>query len=207
MEDLHFGKYYYQEVKAPYGYLVDDGIYEFEIAYINDEIAVINQTREATNSEPTGEISLIKTFAKQDDITVKDRKNITLKGAEYQLWAKEDIKNEAGNKTYFKAEEKVGLFVTNEKGITNKIENLPLGKYMIKETKAPDGCYIDPTIYEVELSYKDQNTKVISKVLDVEDKVIPPPTTKTNDDTPIGAILILMFMGLCGTVAFAIKKD
>ena len=78
---------------------------------------------------------------------------------------------------------------------------------MIKETKAPDGCYIDPTIYEVELSYKDQNTKVISKVLDVEDKVIPPPTTKTNDDTPIGAILILMFMGLCGTVAFAIKKD
>ena len=207
LEDLHFGKYYYQEVKAPYGYLVDDGIYEFEIAYINDEIAVINQTREATNSEPTGEISLIKTFAKQDDITVKDRKNITLKGAEYQLWAKEDIKNEAGNKTYFKAEEKVGLFVTNEKGITNKIENLPLGKYMIKETKAPDGCYIDPTIYEVELSYKDQNTKVISKVLDVEDKVIPPPTTKTNDDTPIGAILILMFMGLCGTVAFAIKKD
>ena len=207
MEDLQFGKYYYQEVKAPYGYLVDDGIYEFEITYINDEIAVINQTREATNSEPKGEISLIKTFAKQDDITVKDRKNITLKGAEYQLWAKEDIKNEAGNKIYFKKDEKIGIFVTNEKGLTNKIENLPLGKYMIKEIKAPDGCHIDPTIYEVELSYKDQNTKVISKVLDVEDKVIPPPTTKTNDDTPIGAILILMFMGLCGTVAFAIKKD
>lgn len=51
----------------------------------------------------------------------------------------------------------------NEKGTTEDITNLPLGKYVVIEETASLGyMIIDTKEYEVNLVYKDQNTKVIS---------------------------------------------
>ena len=50
----------------------------------------------------------------------------------------------------------------NEKGQTEDITNLPLGKYIVKEETAPIGYMLDKNTYNVELKYKDQYTKVIT---------------------------------------------
>ena len=47
-------------------------------------------------------------------------------------------------------------------GNTTPIEELPLGKYIVKEDKASKGYLLDNTEYEVTLEYKDQYTKVIA---------------------------------------------
>ena len=50
----------------------------------------------------------------------------------------------------------------NEKGETEDITNLPLGKYVVKEETAPIGYMLDKNTYNLELKYKDQYTKVIT---------------------------------------------
>ena len=50
----------------------------------------------------------------------------------------------------------------NEKGETEDIKNLPLGKYIVKEETNPTGYMLDKNTYNVELKYKDQYTKVIA---------------------------------------------
>ena len=206
VDELQFGTYYYQEVNAPEGYLLDDTVGEVEIKYENDETPVVEVLRDVVDKEPVGEIGLIKTFAKQKNITTEDIKKATLKNAVYELYAKENITNKAGTITYYEKGEKVGSFKTDEKGITNRVENLPLGIYSIKETKAPEGCKINTTVYDVELKYKDQHTANISKTLDVEDEIISTPLTKTSDDTPIGAIVLLMIGALSGSLILGIKR-
>ena len=36
-----------------------------------------------------------------------------------------------------------------------------LGKYVIKETKAPEGYLLNPKEFEVTLAYKDQTTEIV----------------------------------------------
>ena len=50
----------------------------------------------------------------------------------------------------------------NEKGETEDIKNLPLGKYIVKEENNLTGYMLDKNTYNVELKYKDQYTKVIA---------------------------------------------
>lgn len=74
----------------------------------------------------------------------------TLKGAVYELY------NEEG--------QVVDTIIT---GIKNKIENLPLGKYTLKEKTPPKGYMLDENIYPIEIIKDDLNVK-----LDVYDDVI-----------------------------------
>ena len=61
---------------------------------------------------------------------------------------------------YHKAGDKVATIVTNDKGIA-RIDDLPLGKYYLVETKTIDGFVLDDTQIEADLSYIDQNKKFV----------------------------------------------
>ena len=51
--------------------------------------------------------------------------------------------------------------VTTNKNGEAVIKDLPLGKYRVKETKAPAGFVLNPDSQEVSFIYKDQNTPEI----------------------------------------------
>ena len=89
-----------------------------------------NSVSSVTINEPpkTGTINLQKK-AKTD--TYSGFESYTLKGAEYTIY------NAAGKS--------VGTIVTDANGKGSK-SGLPLGKYTVKETKAPDGYYISTTV-------------------------------------------------------------
>ena len=95
----------------------------------------------------------------------------TFTGTVYKIYAKEDIYNKAKTKKFFSAGAFVATRTINEKGTTEDITNLPWGKYMVKEETAPLGYMLDSKEYEVNLTYKDQYTKVIYNTITSLEKV------------------------------------
>ena len=155
---LKLGKYNYQETQAPDGYLIDTNTYTFEVNYKDQNTSVICASSEKTDEEPTGTIYIVK----RDKETGKTAQgDATLKGATYRIYANEDIYNKAKTKKYYTKGDVVAERVTKDDGTTDEVNNLPLGKYLVKETKASKGYLLDKTEYKAELIYKDQNKKVI----------------------------------------------
>ena len=109
----------------------------------------------------------------------------SLAGVTFDVYAKEDIVSTDGLDTvYHKAGDKVATIVTNDKGIA-RVDDLPLGKYYLVETKTIDGFVLDDTPIEADLSYIDQNTKVVFAGMDVtnERQKVQITVTKTDSET------------------------
>ncbi len=109
----------------------------------------------------------------------------SLAGVTFDVYAKEDIVSADGlNTVYHKARDKVATIVTNEKGIA-RIDDLPLGKYYLVETKTLEGFVLDDTLIDADLSYIDQNTKVVFAGMDVtnERQRVQITVTKTDSET------------------------
>lgn len=62
---------------------------------------------------------------------------------------------------YYKTDDLVGTITTDDKGIA-QLENLPAGKYYVKETATAHGYVLDGEVRYVDLSYRDQDTPVIT---------------------------------------------
>ena len=156
---LKLGKYNYQEINAPEGYLLDENVYKFELVYKDQYTKVIYENAERTNDEPTAKITIIK---KDSETGSTPQGDAELKGAVYEVFAAEDIYNKAKTKKYYSKGDLIATRTMNEKGETEDITELPLGKYIVKEKTASKGYLIDKKEYEVNLVYKDQYTKVIT---------------------------------------------
>ena len=61
----------------------------------------------------------------------------------------------------------VDTVVSGEDG-TATSKNLYLGKYTVTETKQPAGYVLPDQSWEVELTYEDQNTELVTETLEVE---------------------------------------
>ena len=168
VEGLKLGKYNYQETKAPEGYLIDDTVYSFELKYKDQNTAVVFASAERTDEEPTGTITIIKKDAKTGTTTQGDA---VFEGAVYKVYAKEDIYNKAKTKKFYSSGDLVATRTMNEKGTTEDITNLPLGKYVVKEEVAPKGYMLDTKEYDVTLSYKDQYEEIITNTTTSLEKV------------------------------------
>ena len=139
--------------------------------YLGDYIIVVNET----NKSVVGDIT-VKTQGEYLSNIVTDNNqnysfeytNRNVSNAKYQIIAKEDIytQDNQGQKIYSK-DEVVGYITTNEKG-EGIIENLPLGKYIIKQVECPAGFTINTNDKEVEIDYQGQEVPVVFKNVEQE---------------------------------------
>ena len=160
INDLPLGKYIVYETKAPKGYLLNETIFNANIEYVNSTTPVVELRIEGVvNTEPTGVIEIIKRDSETGSIVQGDA---TLENAVYKVYADEDIYNVAKSKKYYSKGDLVATRTIDANGNTTPIEELPLGKYIVKEDKASKGYLLDNTEYTVTLEYKDQYTKVIA---------------------------------------------
>lgn len=80
----------------------------------------------------------------------------------FEVYAAEDIKAADGvSADHYKKDELVGTITTDEKGIA-KMEDLPVGKYYVKEVKTAHGFVLDGEPRFVDLTYRDQDTPVVT---------------------------------------------
>lgn len=177
-ESLKCGNYRIEEVRAPDGYTQNTQYVEIKVdkntAYQMDSVsgdAIITVTYE--NHPVKGKLVIhksgetLKSFKK--DFVYEEA---SLEGAEFEIYAAEDIftpdhqVDEQGNRHVIYAKDTLVKTVTTNKNGEAVIKDLPLGKYRVKETKAPAGFVLNPDSQEVAFIYKDQNTPEIEEKLE-----------------------------------------
>lgn len=177
-ESLKCGNYRIEEVSAPDGYTQNTQYVEIKVdkntAYQMDSVsgdAIITVTYE--NHPVKGKLVIhksgetLKSFKK--DFVYEET---SLEGAEFEIYAAEDIftpdhqVDEQGNRHVIYAKDTLVKTVTTDKNGEAVIKDLPLGKYRVKETKAPSGFVLNPDSQEVSFIYKDQSTPEIEEKLE-----------------------------------------
>lgn len=145
VNELPAGDYTVTEKTAPNGYLVNVAPFKTTV--------VAGQTVETTITDeaPTGKIYITKSDSKGNV-----QGEASLEGAEYTVYGADG--------------QEVGKITTDKDG-NGSLENLVLGTYTVKETKAPEAYDLDWNTYTVELTYKDQNTAIILGNVDSKENV------------------------------------
>ena len=122
-KDLPQGKYSYQEIRAPSGYVVDKTKYQITIS-----ATALNITAKRTNARAKGSLTINKVGADTGK---------ALAGVTYRLY------NSAGKK--------VADAITGADGKA-VFKDLPQGKYSYQEIRAPSGYVVDNTKYQITIT-------------------------------------------------------
>ena len=159
--------YTLREEFAPYGYLKATDM-EFTVEDNGDV-----QKVEMKDEVPTGLLIINKKGEFLDKVTLLDNAKGTvehlfeyitgsLTEVTFNVYAAEDIKAADGvSEDYFKADELVGTITTDTNGIA-QLGDLPVGKYYVKEAETAHGYVLDGEPKFVDLSYRDQDTPVVT---------------------------------------------
>ena len=160
-------EYTLREEMAPYGYLKAT-----DVKFTLEDTAEIQKV-EMKDEVPTGLLIINKNGEFLDKVTLLDNVKGTvehlfeyvtgsLTDVTFDVFAAEDIKAADGvSEDYFKTDEKVGTITTDSNGIA-QMGDLPAGKYYVKEVKTAHGYVLDKEPRYVDLSYRDQDTPVIT---------------------------------------------
>lgn len=135
--ELSWGKYYYEETKAPLGYVKSSNRYEFTVSAENAEAL---QKIQVADDRQLGTVVL----SKMDEAT----KSLHLSGAQFTLYSSDG------------AVMKTGL-TTGEDG-TITVSGLDWGSYYFEETKAPEGYSLSTS--KIRFSVNAENAAAVQRV-------------------------------------------
>ena len=179
-EVLPYGEYSLVEVQAPYGYALDKTPVAFSVSSENAEkensLTIVKVVKQ--NTAQKGKISVQKTgdiftsvttassaYTNENGEMIVNPTTYTpmfadgdLSGAVFQVIAVEDIVTLDGT-VRASAGDVVAEITTDENGYA-ETEPLYLGKYEVREIKAPDGYVLNNEPKDVELTYAGQEFEV-----------------------------------------------
>ena len=139
-----YGNWIVREIEQPEGFVLDDTSYEVSISE-NEQVIEVQIVNEYLH----GNIKLTKV-----DADYPDNK---LSGAVFEVY-----KDKTGNGILDKEDELVGTLTETSTGIY-EMKELLYGKYLVRETKAPEGFELDKGVYSVFINEDE-------KTYDVENK-------------------------------------
>ena len=158
-ENVEYGKYIIAEIQPPEGYILTNQIYPVEISQ-NTQISIT-----IVNVKIKGIVEI----EKYDSLT--DEK---LSGAEFTVFT------DTNGNGKFDEGEQYGVLEEVETGLY-RLENIPYGNYYLKETKSPDGYYIDDTYYNFKIENNGEVVKITNN--DLSDKFVNQKITTTTTTT------------------------
>lgn len=172
-KNLEIGHYRIEEVTAPDGYVVNKNYVEITVdsdtAYEVDGVSGDVIIEVSYEDQPVkGNLVVYKKgemlFDFENDFIYKEQ---YLSGAEFEVRAAEDIctpdhqKDADGNRIVLYAKDTLVTTITTGESGKAVAKDLPLGKYYVVETKAPEGFVLNPKPVKVALTYQDQDTPIV----------------------------------------------
>ena len=151
MKNLPLGGYYVKETKAPEGFVLNELKQNVVFEYKDQDTPIIYQSLDYINDRQKVDITVIKRDSESDEI---------VSGAEFGLYAKETIA--VGDTVLFDEDALICKAVSDVNGNAKFDYDLPLGKYYVKELKAPDGYLLGDQIEEVDATYQGQDVITVS---------------------------------------------
>lgn len=180
-KNIGVGEYELVEVHAPYGYQVNDESIRFKVSKNEvlevDESGIPLISLRFDDEAVKGRFVIYKRGEVLNGVEQDDAGNLcfiyqlqALEGASYEVYAKEDIVDPSNDGTVlYQKDELITKIVTQKQeekvedgvdvyGIT---EELPLGKYYIREVEAPNGFILNEEEKEVALVSEDDTVAVV----------------------------------------------
>lgn len=215
--ELPDGVYNLEQIKAPEGYELNKTPIQF---IVNEDSKVVKVPWEGNPIKTTVNLAIHKI----------NEKGLPILGANFKLFKEESPKKPikfAYNKN-FKVYELDpmggGKLIPSKDGASFKINNLPYGKYILKEVKAPKGYKLSDDIY-ITLDFEEsfyrvgkqgekiilnKNTETNTYDISVENvpRIILPETggSGTSKFSFIGITLLAAVLSLVSTTEFVLKE-
>lgn len=171
---LPLGVYEVREVTAPNGMVINTKPQTVELKYKDQDTAIVYEDITFHNERQKVKASLVK---------VDEDGTTGLSGAEFNLIAKEDIKN-ADGKVIVKANTVLKKYTSDADGNIMIDLDLPLNTdFALKEVKAPVGYVLDQTEILFNTDYQGQDVDTIKISKTKENKPIKVEISKTDITT------------------------
>ena len=174
LSDLPLGSYKIVEVTAPEGFVLNGEAQTVTFTYKDQNTPVIEQEAVFRNERQKVEVSVVKKDAETE---------ATVEGAVFGLYAKEDIL--AHGEVIVKADTLIGKALSDENGKAVFVNDLPFGRYYIKEEAAPDGYVSSDKVVEVTAEYQGQEIPVVELSSEYENEPTKISVKKTDLTTGV----------------------
>ena len=174
LTDLPLGSYKIVEATAPEGFVLNGEAQTVTFTYKDQETPVIGQEAVFQNERQKVEVSVVKKDAETQ---------ATVEGAVFGLYAKEDIL--AHGEVIVKADTLIGKALSDENGKAVFMNDLPFGRYYIKEEAAPDGYISSDKVVEVTAEYQGQEIPVVELASEYENEPTKISVKKTDLTTGV----------------------
>lgn len=174
LSDLPLGSYKIVEVTAPEGFVLNEEAQTVTFTYKDQETPVIEQEAVFQNDRQKVEVSVVKKDAETQ---------AAVAGAVFGLYAKEDIL--AHGEVIVKADTLISKALSDENGKAVFMNDLPFGRYYIKEEAAPDGYVSSNKVVEVTAEYQGQEIPVVELSSEYENEPTKVSVKKTDLTTGV----------------------
>ena len=155
--DLPLGHYKLREIKAPIGYILDPEERHIHLAYAGQTNKIAVYSDKLYNRPQVAQL-IVHKHAENTRLPLPNT-----------TFAVKLIEAYTAEPTDWVADETVVEITTDENGVA-KLDDLPLGKYSLREISASKNMVLDDTEYEIDLAYAGQTVEVSTKTVELENR-------------------------------------
>ena len=188
-------KYYIKESSAPYGFVLDDTVYEVELKKDGDTPVI--STVSVSDTRQKVQVSLTKSLEIDEFFNIGN--NAEIQNVVFGLYAAEDIT--AADGTVIPQDGLLELMKVNSDSTVQTESDLPFGSYYLKEIETEEHYILSEEIYPFTFEYENSSTDIVAINLTesgaVENKIkrgrIEGLKTDNNGNALEGAVIGLFY--------------